>query len=170
MNFDYRNALTQLANAKLKAINSLGDNSEATLLKLVESTLSNLPESYLIAISAEFDLLKNHTHTKVPKKSGMYLKLSHGRSAIDEYLSDWGVNGPYIGPLAWFHSTYLTDMRMAFTDSSEVIDLCSSSETPLPIYFDKDKLYYDGIYYGDWEIQQIVITKRKLFSSQIQLR
>ena len=161
MSIEYRNALTQLANAKLQAINSLGDHSEAELLKLVERTFSDQPESYLIAISAKFDLLKNHTRTKVPKKSGMYLKLSHGRSAIDEYLSDWGIDGPYIGPLAWFHSTYLADMRMAFTDSNEIVDLCLSNEIPLPIYFDKDKLYYDGIYYGDWEIQQIVITKRK---------
>lgn len=159
MSIEYRNALTQLANAKLQAIYSLGDNSEAELLKLVEKTLSDQQESYLIAVSAMFDLLKSHTHKKVPKKSGMYLKLSHGRSAIDEYLSDWGVDGPYVGPLAWFHSTYITDMRMVFTDSDEIIDLCSSSEIPLPIYIDKDKLYYDGIYYGDWEIQQVAFTK-----------
>lgn len=161
MDFEYKKALTQLANAKLQAIYSLGENAEATLLKLVESSFSHKQKEHLIAASTEFDLLKKHTYKNVPKKSGMYLKLSHGRSAIDEYLTNWGSEGPYIGPLAWFHGTYLTDMRMAFADSDEIVDLSSSNEIPSPIYFDNDKLYYDGIYYGDWEIQQIVITKRK---------
>lgn len=161
MSIEYRKALIQLAGAKLQAINSLGDDAEAALLKLVASSFSNEPESYLIAISAEFDLLRTHTHKNIPKKTGMYLKLSHGRSTIDEYLSNWGLEGPYIGPLAWFHGTYLSDMRMAFTDSNEIIDLSPLSGITSAIYFDNDKLYYDGIYYGDWEIQQLITTNRK---------
>lgn len=161
MNFEYRQALTKLATAKLQAINSLGADSEVALLKLVERSFRHEPANHLIAASAEFDLLEKHTYKNVPRKSGMYLKLSHGRSTVDEYLSNWGVDGPYIGPLSWFHGTYLTDMRMALAGSDEIIDLSFSSEIPSPIYFAQDKLYYDGIYYADWEVQQIVITKRK---------
>lgn len=162
-NFSYEHAiaLKQLAKAKLQAIYSLGDNTEALLLELVVSSLKNQPDKDIIEASKVFELVRLYTHKNVPKKSGMYLKLSHGRSTPDECLSEWGRDGPFLGPLSWFYSTYLTDIRMAFNDSEEIIDLSTRSTFPSPIYFVDGQLYYDGIYYGDWEIKHILVKKRK---------
>ena len=154
-------ALKQLAKAKLQAIYSLGDKAEALLLEFVISSLKNQSDKDVIDASKVFELVRRHTHKNVPKKSGMYLKLSHGRATPDEHLSDWGRDGPFLGPLSWFYSTYLTDMRMAFNDSEEIIDLSTRSTFPFPIYFVDGQLYCDGIYYGDWEIKHILIKKRK---------
>jgi hypothetical protein len=51
----------------------------------------------------------------------MYLRLFHGRNAIDEELHDWGFQGPTFGPLDCFHIIYLTTFSISHdTDEAEL--------------------------------------------------
>jgi hypothetical protein len=85
----------------------------------------------------------------------MYLKLLHGRESADEEMNDWGSDGPWIGPLKWFHCTYLSDIGFGFTGGEELTTLSHSIDVPFPIYLCQGMIYYDGMYYGDWELQNL---------------
>ena len=68
----------------------------------------------------------------------VYLHLTHGRMSPDEQLSDWGRDGPCLGPFRWVHLTYCTDLHAEdeagqFRQFEIVADL----------------IYYDGLYFGD---------------------
>ena len=151
----YATALNRLANAQLKSLMGLGSKAEDAVLRLIQKTLQSHPKDFLISISSEFDLLKQHTLHTTPTKSGMYLKLLHGRSTIDEEMNDWGDDGPWVGPLEWFHCTYLTDVGLGFAEGKELSTMRPSDDYPSPMYLYEGLLYYDGIYYGDWELQYV---------------
>ena len=51
---------------------------------------------------------------KKPSLPGLYLGLFHGRHEPREEMEDWGFDGPMIGPLKWFHTTYACTLRIAF--------------------------------------------------------
>lgn len=42
---------------------------------------------------------------------GLYVGFYHGRENPDEDLDDWGFDGPVIGPLQWWHTTYADYIR-----------------------------------------------------------
>ena len=151
----YTSALEQVANAQLKSLIGLGSKAEATILKLIRRHLQNQPRDYLISVSSGFDLLTQHTLHTTPIGPGMYLKLLHGRSTIDEEMDDWGNDGPWIGPLAWFHCTYLANVGVGFTGGEELAAMGTSNDFPSPMSLHEGLLYYDGIYYGDWELQYL---------------
>jgi hypothetical protein len=88
--------------------------------------------------------------TSMPTKSGMYLRLLHGRTAPDADMDDWGPNGPYIGPLAWCHFTYLSFINLCAAGDDEGTGPMGEGD---PMYFHNDLLYYDGMYYGDFELE-----------------
>src|ERR1700730_17499869 len=75
----------------------------------------------------------------------VYLELFHGRNSIDETLDDWGSPGPILGPLAYVHTTYATDIKIETADGLDGVLRLAGEGT-------KDLLYYDGVYYGDWSV------------------
>jgi hypothetical protein len=79
---------------------------------------------------------------------GMYLHLFHGRKSPDEQLDDWGADGPYFGPLSCVHITYLSGINIVIGKQSTGPMLGALD----PLHFVEDLLYYDGMYYGDWEL------------------
>lgn len=94
------------------------------------------------------ELLAAHAHHSQPPP-GLYLKLLHGRMTPYEQLDTWGPDGPWIGPLRWVHVTYMSGVNLCFTDGKELV--ATSMEHEGFGVFD-DLLFYDGVYYGDWEI------------------
>ena len=50
----------------------------------------------------------------------MYLKLLYGRDMADEEMDDWGPDGPWIGPLNYFHCTYLSDIGIGFAGGRRI--------------------------------------------------
>lgn len=102
-------------------------------------------------------------------EAGVYLKLFHGRNAVDEELDDWGFDGPEIGPLEYVHVTYMCDIKFAMSysvaakffpdEAEEHAEWCAVNEIPL----DRYKIYHylgihealvvhDGKFYGDWSV------------------
>ena len=67
----------------------------------------------------------------------VYLVLTHGRPSPDTDMSDWGSDGPVLGPLAWVHTTYLSTIAVGDDLELNVV---------------ADLIYYDGVYYGDMTI------------------
>lgn len=143
-----------LANKRVKEIFSRGDGAEKELYALLKSALSVEHESVLGSAAEDFEILTRHTFDNPPSTLGVYLRLFHGRTPSDQHLDNWGEDGPWIGPLKWFHCTYLSAIGMGFTDGDEY--LCAShAGLPKPLYFYNDMVYYCGMYYGDWEIQTL---------------
>ena len=68
----------------------------------------------------------------------LYLRLLHGRNSPDEEMSDWGFQGPVLGPLDYVHVTYSSHVNIG-----EEYD---------HLYIYEGLLVYDEKYYGDWEV------------------
>lgn len=95
---------------------------------------------------------------------GMYLHLFHGRTDPEEDMDDWGSDGPTIGPLAYVHTTYATDVRICFLDTGTELQFFpplpavgnkpphAAFPGPRDINFHDDMMLFDGIYYGDWSV------------------
>ncbi len=85
----------------------------------------------------------------------LYLKLFHGRIAVDEELDDWGFDGPYVGPLDFIQNTYNTNIRYSFERSAIgaknalVFGLALDDDDILIEYVD-GMTKFDGFYFGDW--------------------
>lgn len=141
-----------LANKRAKEILSRGENTEKELDNLLQSALSSESESLLACAENDFAILDRHTFDKPPSAPGIYLRLLHGRSPSDQQLDDWGDDGPWIGPLRWFHCTYLSTFSLGFV-SGEEYQPVTDRKIPAPIYFYDEMIYFRGMYYGDWEIQ-----------------
>lgn len=150
----YQAAIKQLAKAHADILFSYGEAAQEKLEELFSKSLRGLPEDWVIEKHLDHEILRRHAHTS-PSLSGTYLKLLHGRSTLDEAMDDWGPDGPWIGPLEWFHCTYMTSISLGFTDG-ETVECLIQNETPVaPIYFASDMIYFNGMYYGDWEIQHV---------------
>ena len=117
---DFSSALVNIAQAQVKAILSGGDDFQEKLESLIQKHLKYRPRDSILAIAADHELLKQYTHNRKPTVPGMYLKLLHGRSMADEVLDDWGPDGPWIGPLQWFHCTYLSDIGIRFAGGGRI--------------------------------------------------
>jgi hypothetical protein len=83
------------------------------------------------------DLEKHNT----PK---LYLRLFHGRTAPDQALDDWGPDGPLFGPMDSISSRYGIEITL-FREREHHVDQCD-----LEIH--EGHVYYDGMYYADFEI------------------
>lgn len=137
----------------LRFINSSGIGGTTLLSSIINQALDAYSANALTCARSDFDLIAKYTINDIPKLSGIYLKLLHGRTPIDFQLDDWGDDGPWIGPLKWFHCTYLATFGLGFSGGEEYLAPPSSTRIPAPIFIFKDMIYYDGVYYGDWEIQ-----------------
>ena len=42
----------------------------------------------------------------------LIIYLFHGRASIDQDMTDWGAEGPKIGPLSYVHTTYGSDVKL----------------------------------------------------------
>lgn len=152
---DYSSALTSVAKAQAKAILSGGEGLQERLEFIFQNHLKCQPQDFIVAAAANQEMLKRHTNDTKPTTPGMYLKLLQGRSNADEKLGDWGEDGPWIGPLDWFRCTYVSDIGFGFADGEELISQGYNVEIPAPIYLYREMIYYDGIYYGSWELQNM---------------
>lgn len=103
-----------------KAILSGGDGFQERLESLIQDNLKCRPQDFILAAAADHELMKQHTHDLKPTVPGMYLKLLHGRAVADEEMDNWGPDGPWIGPLKWFHCTYLSDIGIGFAGGRRV--------------------------------------------------
>jgi hypothetical protein len=88
--------------------------------------------------------------TDKPTKPGMYLSLLHGRNDPGQDMDGWGDDGPMFGPLAWCHITYLTSINLCALGDDDGTGPMMTQEDPLR--FVSDTVYYDGMYYGDFEL------------------
>lgn len=82
----------------------------------------------------------------------VYLELFHGRRSPTEELDDWGSQGPILGPLAYVHTTYATDVK---------IETCNGVDGVFRI--ENDVLFYDGMYYGDWSVfgEEVILRESR---------
>lgn len=151
----YSTALDQLVKIQAAALLSSGDNFQPRLEALICGRLANHSQDFILSILEDHLTIKRYTHDQLPKTSGMYLKLLHGRENADEEMNDWGSDGPWVGPLKWFHCTYLSDIGFGFVGGEELAPLSYSIDAPPPIYFCQGMIYYDGTYYGDRELQNL---------------
>jgi hypothetical protein len=83
---------------------------------------------------------------------GMYLLLLHGRRDPGEQMFNWGFDGPNIGPLEYFHTTYGSHAHYATADG-----LVMSGGPSDVITFDKTGLLVLASpsttrYFGDWSV------------------
>lgn len=144
-----------LAHQRAKEISSRGETADKEIEAILNDVLSREHEDILTNLEESFSLFQRHTHQHLPQNPGIYLKLLHGRTPADCLLEDWGDDGPWIGPLKWFHCTYLSTFSLGFSDGGEFLSTGYDHKMPNPIYFYNDMIYFDGVYYGDWEIQAI---------------
>lgn len=87
-----------------------------------------------------------------PDQPGLYLALFHGRSDPQEQMSDWGFDGPLIGPILWFHTTYALELKVQFATSDVERLYFSEVRYPEQAYLPlvDHMVLYNEMYYGDW--------------------
>jgi hypothetical protein len=90
-----------------------------------------------------------------PQKPGMYLGLFHGRKKPDQAMSGWGFDGPALGPLIYFHTTYACSVNLQFTCPRDAHLLTGNNDTFLELQMDGDLLCFDGKLYGDWTVYMV---------------
>lgn len=150
-----QSVVDQLSEAYLKAVMTLGENSEAILKRHIARAIElQSPISIEDAING-FSLIKRHVHDHKPDMPGIYLKLLHGRTPFDAEMDDWGENGPWIGPMEWMHFTYKSSFSIGFVSGEEYWSGSAESLPPTALYCHDDCIYFDGVYYGDWEFQTV---------------
>lgn len=88
-----------LANEHIKAVFSRGAAAEEQINQWLRLIVSGQRQEDLQAAIQDFELLKRHTADDVSEKSGIYLKLLHGRAPYDQELDDWGSDRPWIDPI-----------------------------------------------------------------------
>lgn len=90
-----------------------------------------------------------------PKKPGLYLGLFHGRHDPREHMSDWGFDGPAIGPLKWCHTTYASKIKIEFENAADAAEYFGVTQDPFELSVDADLLVFGGMYYGDWTVYYV---------------
>ena len=104
-----------------------------------------------------------HERTKVkvpvygvkPEKPGMYLGLFHGRKKVNEVMQDWGFDGPCLGPLNYFHTTYASTIQIEFENPVDAHRFTGSYTLQCELQLNGDMLRYDGNYFGDWTVYMV---------------
>jgi hypothetical protein len=64
----------------------------------------------------------------------MYLQLFHGRRNPEQYMDDWGEQGPIFGPLQYVHTTYAHDIKIEDAEGRDGM-----------FHVHDDMVYYDGL-------------------------
>lgn len=76
----------------------------------------------------------------------LYLRLFHGRADPSDVLTDWGTDGPTIGPFDTLHATYCESLTLW------------NDETCFELNTDKSLVHFDGVFYGDLEITEAPLS------------
>ena len=92
--------------------------------------------------------LKKRASTS-PRVTGLYLNLFHGRKDQQANLSDWGSQGPFIGPLQYCRITYNSSIALKFKDGYETGPLSSHGDGLCIV---SDMILFADVYYGDWTL------------------
>lgn len=87
-----------------------------------------------------------------PSQSGIYLALFHGRKRPNAQLSDWGFNGPLIGPLKDCHTTYAAHIKLSFIKPEDSRKYGFNPENMIDLNIIDGMVVFDGKYYGDWRV------------------
>lgn len=89
-------------------------------------------------------IVRHYYRTKITEDSpaGVYIELLHGRRNPKEQLDDWGFDGGFIGPIDWYHTTYVGMVRIGTPETPDGFELDLST----------GMLEFDGYYYGDWTV------------------
>lgn len=90
-----------------------------------------------------------------PVKSGMYLRMTHGRDHPDDELHDWGFDGPLIGPLNWVHVTYFSTVNIGVNYKGDSITLYDT------VHIKEDLMVFKDKYYGDWSTEYLELKDTK---------
>jgi hypothetical protein len=90
-----------------------------------------------------------------PEKPGMYLGLFHGREKVNEVMQDWGFDGPCLGPLNYFHTTYASTLQIEFENPADAHRFTGSYNRQCELQLSGDLLRYDGKYFGDWTVYMV---------------
>ena len=90
-----------------------------------------------------------------PEKPGMYLGLFHGRKKVNEVMQDWGFDGPCLGPLNYFHTTYASTIQIEFENPVDSHRFTGSYTLQCEVQLNGDMLIYDGSYFGDWTVYMV---------------
>ncbi len=102
------------------------------------------------------------TEIQRPEQPGLYLGLFHGRHDRRASMSDWGFAGPVLGPLRYFHTTYLHDIKIGFVRLGDACRMLGSTDTEVCLEVVDDMISLDGAYYGDWSVFYVQPDKCKL--------
>lgn len=70
----------------------------------------------------------------------LYLRLFHGRADPSDILTDWGTDGPTLGPFDTFHVAYFATLDLHRDDVTFSLSTTDSL------------IHFDHIFYGDFEI------------------
>jgi len=90
-----------------------------------------------------------------PEKPGMYLGLFHGRKKVNEVMQEWGFDGPCLGPLNYFHTTYASTIQIEFENPVDAHRFTGSYTLQCELQLNGDMLIYDGSYFGDWTVYMV---------------
>ena len=90
-----------------------------------------------------------------PINPGLYLGLFHGREQPTEPMSDWGFDGPMIGPLNWCHTTYARSVKLEFQRAADALVYFGEADCNCDLEMDGDMLVYGGRYFGDWTLYYV---------------
>lgn len=106
-------------------------------------------------------MLHEQTEDKVPvygvkpEKPGMYFGLFHGRKKVNEVMQDWGFDGPCLGPLNYFHTTYASTIQIEFENPVDAHRFTGSYTLQCELQLNGDMLRYEGNYFGDWTVYMV---------------
>ena len=90
-----------------------------------------------------------------PSKPGLYLGLFHGRDTPGQAMHGWGFDGPAIGPLRYFHTTYAHWVHVEFASPIDAKLLTSTQDMQMDLAINGDLLCFDGKLYGDWTVYMV---------------
>lgn len=88
---------------------------------------------------------------------GLYVGFFHGRDTVDEELNDWGYDGPVIGPINWWHTTYEKHIRAELCAPRELAALYMREGLVddwgmFELQVVEGMAFVGGKYYGDWSV------------------
>ena len=81
-----------------------------------------------------------------------FLHLFHGRPSPETVLSDWGRDGPWIGPLSAVRTTYAHTIKLEFFNPRDARRFGLSVDQPW-LHVREQMLLHAGVYYGEWVIE-----------------
>jgi hypothetical protein len=86
-----------------------------------------------------------------PAEPGLYLGLFHGRNDPTDQMTDWGFNGPLIGPLTFVHTTYTSNIKLDFVSDNDA-KRYFPNQTDHMLTVSDDMVLFDSKFYGDWTV------------------